>query len=135
MLKPCKASDSNNFRDGYPEKRIAGKTVRLHRAALEQKLGRRIRPGLYALHTCGNRWCIEPDHLYEGTHQQNMEDMKSSGRSANCGSPRKLSDDQVREVRTRLAAGEAGSLLAKEFGVNKAQVSRIKNGTSYRWVE
>lgn len=131
MESECIPAPTNEFNDGYPIKKIEGKLVRLHRLALEEKLGRPIREGMYALHRCHNRWCINGDHLYEGDHQKNMEDMKRSGRSKTCGSPRKLTADQVREVRARLRGGETGSSLAKQFGVHKSQISRIKNGKSY----
>jgi hypothetical protein len=51
-----------------------------HRVALEEKLGRPLRPGMKALYTCDNPPCVNPEHLYEGTHGQNMRDMIDRGR-------------------------------------------------------
>jgi hypothetical protein len=45
-----------------------------HRYALALKLGRPIRRGLLALHHCDNPSCVLPDHLYEGTASDNMQD-------------------------------------------------------------
>lgn len=126
------AAVTGTYNDGYPMKKINGKMYRMHRLALAEKLGRPIAKGMYALHTCHNRWCVNTNHLYEGTHEDNMIDMVRSGRSARCGSSRKLTEDQVVEVLARLAAGETGRSLAQEFGVNDAQISRIKHGKSYR---
>lgn len=39
-----------------------------------------IPKGLFPLHGCDNPPCINLDHLYLGTHQQNMDDMKRRGR-------------------------------------------------------
>ena len=47
---------------------------RVHRLALERKLGRRIRPGYQALHTCDYPSCVQFSHLYEGTHAETMRD-------------------------------------------------------------
>ena len=62
-------------RNRYVWKVISGEPrVWVHRAALERKLGRPIRPGFYALHSCDNRICVNPDHIYEGTYRDNAND-------------------------------------------------------------
>lgn len=48
--------------------------VKVSRLALEHKLGRPIKPGYLALHTCDYPPCINPNHLYEGTRKENMRD-------------------------------------------------------------
>lgn len=64
---------------GYPRRYIKGRYVWLHRYTLEQKLGRPIQRKHEACHTCNNPSCIEPEHLYEGTHKQNMWDLIKTG--------------------------------------------------------
>ncbi len=52
-----------------------GKTfTRAHRVALERKLGRPIKPGFCALHTCENKRCVNHEHLYEGVDKDNAID-------------------------------------------------------------
>jgi hypothetical protein len=47
---------------------------KVHRLALEVKLGRRIERGKLALHSCHNKHCINKNHLYEGTYGDNQRD-------------------------------------------------------------
>ena len=103
-----------------------------HRVALEQKLGRPLLPGMQANHHCDDRACIEHRHLYEGTQQQNVQDMWDRKRVSTpvsrglISNPPKLTPEQCDLLRRRYAEGEKTMLeLAKEFGVCKATVSKI----------
>ena len=51
------------------------------RVALAHKLGRPIKPKHQALHICDNPCCYNPNHLFEGTRSDNMQDMMEKGRS------------------------------------------------------
>lgn len=45
-----------------------------------------------------------------------------------------MPDDQVREIRQRLAAGETGKAIAQSLGVTQPTISRIKSGEAYAYV-
>ncbi len=69
--------------DGYGRIGEGGKYGRklgAHRVSLELALGRPLREGMDSCHTCDNRLCVNPAHLFEGTRDANVQDMMSKGR-------------------------------------------------------
>lgn len=64
---------------GRGQIRINGATKRAHRISWELTNGP-IPDGLHCLHHCDVPSCVNPDHLYIGTHQDNMDDMTRRGR-------------------------------------------------------
>lgn len=89
-----------------------------------------IPPGFEACHRCDNPPCVNPDHLYAGTRQQNHDDMVERGRQAKgFNLPHtKLSDEQVREIRSLHSAGSMQKDLAEQFGVHAVTINDIVHG-------
>ncbi len=82
--------------------------------------------GALVCHTCDVRNCVNPDHLYIGTHKTNAQDMHERQRFVG---RRKLTDMQVRTIRRLLAGSELSQReIAEPFGVKQVAVSRIKLG-------
>lgn len=69
------------------------------------------------------------DNLAYGTRTENILDVYRTGRPW-----RKLTADQALDIRNRLAAGEKGRDLAREFGVGESCISAIKTGRTYAWL-
>lgn len=65
---------------GYGRMRIKGKRENAHRIAWLIANGGDIPKGLYVCHTCDNRACCNPAHLYLGTPKDNVDDMVTRGR-------------------------------------------------------
>lgn len=105
-----------------------------HRAAYLAWVGP-IADGLMVRHRCDNRPCINPAHLELGSAADNAQDAVDRWRVANGErkSQAKLTDSQVREVRTRYALGGVSqAALAGEFGVSQQLVSHLVRGTRRR---
>jgi hypothetical protein len=94
--------------------------------------------GLLVCHTCDNRKCVRPDHLFLGTNDDNMADMMAKGRGrsgpvkgAENGNA-KLTEADVREVLRQIMLGKSNKKIAKSTAVGHAMVSRIRTGRSWR---
>lgn len=100
-----------------------------HRQAWRLAYGQEIPDGLFVLHHCDNPPCCNPRHLYAGTRQQNMDDAVQRGRlrpqkgEAHGGA--KLTDDAVRDIRQRVAAGEVRRRLSEEYGVTPGTITMV----------
>lgn len=65
---------------GYGYIGLNYKMIRVHRKVWELKHGP-IPKGLHVLHRCDNPPCCNLEHLFLGTHQENMDDAKAKGRN------------------------------------------------------
>lgn len=79
---PCLLWTGRKSKDGYGKINRKGKTLSAHRYSWTLVNGP-IPEGLFVLHKCDVPTCINPDHLFLGTHQDNMDDMKNKGRATN----------------------------------------------------
>lgn len=74
--KGCKLWVRNGHQpEDYPTLTAGNHRYRGSRLVLARKLGRAIRPGFYACHSCDVPGCVNEEHIYEGTPQQNSADM------------------------------------------------------------
>jgi hypothetical protein len=124
-------------KNGYGMARVSGRTQYAHRVAWEVTNGS-IPEGLYICHKCDNRLCVRPDHLFLGSHADNMRDMASKGRSQHGEGHYnvKLSDETVRAIRqfVRSHGRGAQAAMAQQHGVARAYVSKLVNGLARRGV-
>ncbi len=121
-------------RSGYGKTKVRGKDVTAHRWSYELHKGP-IPDGLHVCHSCDVRACVNPAHLWLGTHKDNNDDMIKKGRQAtHIPTPtRKLTEDEVREIRAKRGIVRIVD-LAKQYGVDYSNISRIHTGKHYAHV-
>ena len=92
---------------------------------------------LYICHKCDHPYCVNPDHLFIGTPQENVDDMMSKGRNA-CGTKiwaSKFSEADIRNIRELFQVGGiTKAKLALQFGVSRTAIGDIINGQSWKHV-
>jgi len=85
-----------------------------------------IPDGMYVLHRCDVPSCVNPDHLFVGTQQDNVDDMVAKGRNTKgetVGNSR-LTEKDVLAIR---ASSASGTELAKTMGFSEGTISMVKN--------
>lgn len=108
-----------------------GHLVAAHRWSWEQARGP-IPDGLCVLHRCDVPACVNPAHLFLGTHADNTADMLAKCRGRNGGrrgeqiGNAKLTRLQVDDIRSRLETGQYSHRgIAALFRVGKSTIGRI----------
>ena len=138
---PCIPAEGCLNAQGYGHVRHNGRVVRANRLAYVTAHGLELSDiaGVVIRHVCDNPACVNPDHLEPGTHTDNMRDMMARGRGRQPkgvhNARSKLTDDEVRSIRRRVANGEDRGHVASDFGINRSQVCRIFNRKSWGHVK
>lgn len=122
-------------RTGYGQMRVGGKKRQAHRLSWIIQYGP-IPPGLWVLHQCDVPLCVNPNHLFLGTRQDNVDDMMKKGRGPNfrgSKNPRaKLDEKKVEALRHRYAAGGVTQAqLSRVYGVNQTKISEALRGVTW----
>lgn len=111
---------------GYGQTTRAGVPIKAHRWAFELANGP-VPDGMHVLHTCDNRRCVNPSHLFLGTHADNMHDKAVKGRAAI-----KLTEAEVIAIRRDTRSARA---IGRAYGLAHQTVSEIKRNKIWAHVE
>lgn len=122
---------SNGYGSFWP---TSAKSVLVHRYMFYLVYGE-IPDEYCVLHTCDNRACINPDHLWLGTYTDNNRDAVAKGRhrgpSGETHPKAKLTIADVRLIR-RLEGKVSARELAEDFGINRSGIYKIWKGETWR---
>lgn len=135
-------------KNGYGTRRVGGrgknKNWFAHRLSYQEFVAP-LTEGLQINHTCDNPSCINPEHLYEGTQQQNMQDVKKRGRTLGVPKPKlqgqnhpraKLTEEDVLRIREKKKQGFAMKSLWKEGypHVSYSAIVMAARGENFKYV-
>ena len=123
---------------GYGLLRVNGKLQKAHRVSYVLHIGD-IPDGLVICHKCDNTKCVNPNHLFSGTMQDNVDDRDAKGR---CIHPHgeeipwsKLTEDDVREMRLLYNSKQMILReLSEKYKVSIAQIHKAIKGITWKHV-
>lgn len=139
------------FRGGYGRVHVSRRTNLAHRVAWELVFGE-IPKDLLCLHKCDNPSCVNPNHLFLGTQQDNINDMKKKGRDpigirhgaslhpekmkrGEAHHNSKLTSENVVEIRKIMSQNHKSTLeCASKFRVHRKTIQRIVRREIWRHV-
>jgi len=117
--------------EGYGYIQYQYKQYKAHRLALIL-LGVNLKD-FFVCHSCDNKRCVNPNHLFLGSHQDNMDDMRQKGRHRHGGNSLSLQDR--REILDLINCKiYTQTQLADIYKVSQVTISNVKLGRTYQKV-
>jgi hypothetical protein len=104
------------------------KMKKAHRLSYEHFTGRQLGKTL-CCHTCDNRKCVNPNHLFAGTHKDNSEDCVRKGRTA-VPATKLLTDAERDLIRRFPRRHKMMEFLGRWFGLSPSQIHDIRHSST-----
>jgi len=118
---------------GYGKTKYKSREIGSHR--LSWILFRGELEDLWVLHKCGRKDCVNPEHLYLGTSDDNIRDAVERGetRRGQNHQNSKLLDSDIPKIEKLFEYGVVMRIIADSFGVSKGTIRDIKEGKSWKY--
>lgn len=119
---------------GYGRFKLKGRSSPAHRVSHSLYKGD-VLFGTLVCHTCDNKWCVNPDHLYIGTHSENVLDSyrrnRMTSKKGTDHSMSKLKNNDIIFIRASLSPRK---LLANQFNVTVSNIQLIQTRKLWRHI-
>lgn len=114
-----------------------GKWSKAHRLMCEAAHGPPPCHSMYTLHSCSNKWCVNPKHLRWGTPSENIKDAIRNGEIGVGSNSRRsiLTEDDVRSARADRKNGMTYEQLSRKYGIAKGSIWHAVKGTQWGHVK
>jgi hypothetical protein len=122
------------------------RVVLAHRVAWRLAAGEWLASDVFVCHKCDNPRCVRPDHLFQGSAADNIDDMRRKGRSGWQTNPAKCLGNRLsaKQARKIFELGQPGVIgpglgrfgsheLAKKYRVSRSAITAIWRGKTYWW--
>lgn len=121
---------------GYGQLSSNHKSIRAHRAIYEHYKGVKLSPDIFLCHTCDNKSCVNPDHLFPGNAKINADDLvkKNMHLKGEKVGTSKLKEQEVIEIKKALAQGASINTLANQSQVHRDTIYHILIGKTWKHV-
>lgn len=112
------------------------RNIAAHRYMYIHLFGEITNKELLVLHKCDNPICCNPNHLWLGTHRNNMDDKVSKNRQQKGEqvNTAKLTPDKVRFIRMLGALGKSHRSIARAFGIKHSSAGKIIRRENWKHV-
>jgi hypothetical protein len=104
--------------------------IRAHQYSWELATGLPVANGILVCHTCDHPYCVNPDHLFLGSHADNHADRNQKGRQAKGEKQHlaKLTEEKVKQIRELRKLGSTIPQLSRLFVVSTSNIGSIERG-------